>query len=127
LQKLNFQWFKDGLPIQGATNWEYILDDAPVTAAGNYSVRIENTVGVYTSKNIPVNVLDKPMLQLINPKLVENFFIFELPEHYTGSYSVICKDTIDEQQWIFLKRWTQRMVLFRLKVSLLEQLRNFSD
>jgi len=89
--------------FRGATNWEYILDDAPVTAAGNYSIRIENTVGVYTSKNIPVNVLDKPMLQLINPKLVENFFTFELPDHYTGSYSVICKDTIDEQQWKFLK------------------------
>jgi hypothetical protein len=46
---LSYQWLKDGAAIAGATSQSLTLTNVPLTAAGNYTVRITNSAGTTTS------------------------------------------------------------------------------
>jgi len=46
---LDYQWFKDGVPIPGATGPTLTLPDAQCEDAGSYTVRVSNSAGAVTS------------------------------------------------------------------------------
>lgn len=48
-QPFTFQWRKDGVDISGATGSSYIVDQATLADAGDYSVWISNSAGFATS------------------------------------------------------------------------------
>ncbi|WMJ73977.1 immunoglobulin domain-containing protein [Cytophagaceae bacterium ABcell3] len=51
-----YQWFKDGEPIEGATESTYTVPSASVADAGSYYVVVTNDNGSVTSDEIHVNV-----------------------------------------------------------------------
>ncbi len=53
---LSYQWFKDGTAIGGATSSTLSLPGVTTANAGNYSVKISNSVSSVTSTGIAVNV-----------------------------------------------------------------------
>ncbi len=53
----SFQWFKDSVPIPGATDAVYTIPSAGLTDEGYYSVRLANTCGSITSEAVAVRVL----------------------------------------------------------------------
>ncbi len=53
-----YQWRKNGEPIPGATSATLNLPDAPLTAAGNYTVEVSNLVGSVVSQVATVTVQD---------------------------------------------------------------------
>jgi subtilase family serine protease len=53
---LSYQWSFDGTNIAGATNSIYVLPDAQLANAGNYSVLITNALGSILSSNATLTV-----------------------------------------------------------------------
>jgi hypothetical protein len=101
--ELHYQWFKDGVIVPGATNWEYVIEDAPITASGIYSIRIENEVGTYLSRDIVVKVQDMPVPLLVNAKLDGNMLTTEIQNNEGIVYSIEYKNELSEPDWILLK------------------------
>lgn len=54
---VNYQWFKDGALIPGATNASYELGTTNTTHSGVYTVQVSNGCGSVTSNNANVTVL----------------------------------------------------------------------
>ena len=55
-EPLSYQWFKDGVAIEGATSAEYALGQAGVADAGKYRVKITNEGGEIMSTEVAVGV-----------------------------------------------------------------------
>ncbi|MDI9401165.1 MAG: lamin tail domain-containing protein [Verrucomicrobiota bacterium] len=56
---LQYQWFKDGQPIEGAVNPTYTIDSVSATDAGLYQVTISNAKGSRTSREAELIVKEK--------------------------------------------------------------------
>jgi len=54
---LAFQWYKNNVPIPGATNVTYSVASASVTNSGNYYVYVQNTAGNTNSAVATVSIL----------------------------------------------------------------------
>ncbi|MDR3457537.1 MAG: hypothetical protein P4N60_08830 [Verrucomicrobiae bacterium] len=52
----HYQWFKEQVPLLGATNNVYAVSNATLENAGNYYLSVSNQVNVVTSAVIPVAV-----------------------------------------------------------------------
>ncbi len=52
----NYQWFKDGSPLSGATSASYTITSAQTTHAGSYVVTVGNTAGTATSNGAALTV-----------------------------------------------------------------------
>lgn len=62
-QGLTYQWYKDGVPVPGATNIVYAAG-----AAGNYKVRVfAQPCSAATSDEVTVNVIPPPTASIIAP------------------------------------------------------------
>lgn len=57
---LAYQWFRNGLPVAGATSAQLDLDGANPDEAGRYQVTITNAFGVVTSEEAALTVMDVP-------------------------------------------------------------------
>jgi hypothetical protein len=66
-QPLAFQWFTNGTPLPGATNWWLDLPGPLTNDSGVYSVMVSNALGVLTSSNAVVSVLSCPPFFLTQP------------------------------------------------------------
>jgi hypothetical protein len=55
-EPLSYQWYKDGVAIDGATSADFAVGQASVADAGNYSVKITNEGGDITSGDALVGV-----------------------------------------------------------------------
>ena len=56
-----YQWFKDGIPISGATSAEYVIPSVTISDAANYACKITNTVATeltLSSNPITLQVLN---------------------------------------------------------------------
>jgi sugar lactone lactonase YvrE len=68
---LNYQWTKDGININGATNNEYVNLNVQANDAGIYSVAVTNIAGKLTSSNamltvnVPPTVITEPQSRSI--------------------------------------------------------------
>lgn len=56
---VNFQWFKNGKPVNGATKTELILEHVNRKDAAAYSLRAENPSGTVTSQKAAVKVTSR--------------------------------------------------------------------
>lgn len=56
-----FQWFKDGVGVEGQTNQNFVKSNVTLADAGIYSVWAANIAGETTSTNIPVYVFEGPV------------------------------------------------------------------
>ncbi len=54
---LSFQWYRDGVPVDGATDSSLVLENASAEAAGSYSVVVTNSKGQVTSNAVRVDVV----------------------------------------------------------------------
>ncbi len=66
-QPLAFQWFTNGAPLPGATNWWLDVPVPLTNNSGTYSVIISNALGVLTSSNAVVSVLSRSPFFLTQP------------------------------------------------------------
>jgi hypothetical protein len=57
---LSYLWRFNGTNLSGATNFTLTLADVQLTNAGNYSVRVTNSLGSITSSNALLTVLTPP-------------------------------------------------------------------
>lgn len=62
-EELEYQWFKGGIPINGATNSVYSLADADASVAGDYSVEIKNAFGSIEDGPVHVRVYLAPHIE----------------------------------------------------------------
>ncbi|MCX8154974.1 MAG: immunoglobulin domain-containing protein [Verrucomicrobiae bacterium] len=60
---LNYQWFKDGVPIAGAVTSTYSIASATPAHQGNYTVQVSNAGGSVTSAAATLTVLTPPRLE----------------------------------------------------------------
>ena len=56
---LEYQWFKDGSPIEGATSPGFVIASASLSDAGIYTVRVSNAKGSQTSRGAQLTVKEK--------------------------------------------------------------------
>jgi hypothetical protein len=66
---INYQWRKDGVNISGATNSSYSILGVNFTHAGNYTVRVYNSLSDLTSSNAVLTVFqdtDGPIMMSAN-------------------------------------------------------------
>ena len=54
---LSYQWKKDNVTVAGATGATFTLNSLTASAGGSYAVVITNSIGVATSRSVPVNVV----------------------------------------------------------------------
>jgi hypothetical protein len=60
-----FQWFRNGEPVEGATNAALTFEAVQRSQAGNYTVRVSNAAGVVTSRSAMLSVIvPTPTLRL---------------------------------------------------------------
>jgi alpha-tubulin suppressor-like RCC1 family protein len=62
---LNYQWLQNGTNILNATNASLIISNAPLAAAGNYQLVVNNSYGAVTSKVAMLTVI--PTAPLLPP------------------------------------------------------------
>ena len=55
-EPLSYQWFKDGVAIDGATSADFAVGQASVADAGKYSVKVTNEAGEITSAEASIGV-----------------------------------------------------------------------
>ena len=69
---LQYQWYKDGTAITGATSGTYTINNAQLTNAGEYSVTVTdgaNNIIVSNAAKVNVSTKDVPPLPLIQRKV----------------------------------------------------------
>lgn len=59
---LEFQWFRDGTALAGATSQQLAIGSCQRSDAGRYTVKVGNSGGSVTSEGIEVVVLDPPSI-----------------------------------------------------------------
>jgi alpha-tubulin suppressor-like RCC1 family protein len=59
---LTVQWFHDGTPIDGATNFGFALADIRFGDAGNYTLAVVNGVGQSNNQTTVLTVLSEPVV-----------------------------------------------------------------
>lgn len=64
---ISYQWYKDNLPLAGATNNTYAVADATVGDSGNYYLIVTNSGGADTSMVAQVTVSTN-VLRVLSPK-----------------------------------------------------------
>lgn len=60
----NYQWYKDGTPISGATSNRLTISADSVSETGSYSVVVANAYGTIQSRNALITVSEPPSLSL---------------------------------------------------------------
>ena len=70
---LSYQWSKNNVPIDGATDKTYIIEELNSTNAGNYFVTIKNDAGEITNNTpigidviYPVEIISQPKKVIIS-------------------------------------------------------------
>jgi hypothetical protein len=53
----SYQWFKNGMPVRGATSSSLIIQDASASDGGNYAVTVKNDAMRVASDRIVLSVL----------------------------------------------------------------------
>lgn len=65
---VEYQWFRDGVPIVGATNPKLVLPAAESGQSGRYSVRVGNSTGAVSSADMALTILDEaPKVRGLSP------------------------------------------------------------
>ncbi len=67
---INYQWKKDGVPIDGATGPALIIPSAGFADTGSYSVTVSNGVGTVNSAPATLTVLPEPTFANLTDNLV---------------------------------------------------------
>jgi trimeric autotransporter adhesin len=63
-EPLNYQWFSNAGPIEGATNAAFILAGAQVSQEGDYWVVVSDPLGSVTSSEALLTVIEPPSIEL---------------------------------------------------------------
>ncbi len=83
-QPITYQWFKNKLPIAGATSSSYVINSADYGDIGDYAVKASNDVG--SGWTAPSTDPDKPGAADDNFRLImSNAFLIELEDYNFGS------------------------------------------
>lgn len=84
---LALQWFKDGNPLDGATNATLALPAAQFADAGDYHLTASNELGVAQSIAVPVGIVDSAPAFMLQPTNGMAFYgsPFELGASVIGS------------------------------------------
>ncbi|MEO5959085.1 MAG: hypothetical protein ABIZ49_13980, partial [Opitutaceae bacterium] len=80
---LTYQWSKDGVPVAGATAFDFKFPGVALTDAGNYSVAVSNPAGTATSRRAmltvtpatPVRIVTQPQGVISNVGGSANFAV----------------------------------------------------
>jgi hypothetical protein len=106
---MTFQWRHNGVPIPGATNTQFALDDVQAVHDGFYDVVVTDGIGPITSRAARLTVLIRP--GVLN--LVTNYFVVQggdvtlslevegtLPMSYRwrSNFTTLTQETIDQHQ-----------------------------
>jgi alpha-tubulin suppressor-like RCC1 family protein len=90
-QPMTYQWYLDGVALNGATATNYLIADATLDLAGNYTVVVSNYVGMVTSV-VAVLSVDVPstlsLTSSLNPSGYKAGLVFAAsvtPSDATGS------------------------------------------
>ena len=62
LKQVSYQWKKDGIAIEDATDATYMIENVGINDSGNYTVTIGNSAGSVTSSVAELTVLAKPII-----------------------------------------------------------------
>jgi hypothetical protein len=92
---MRFQWFKEGEALPGATSRKLTFAPLVLTNAGNYKVRVENSLGFTISSNAVVTVNidhDAPIITLLSPVAgFQESDIFTLQGSIADAYPVTAR------------------------------------
>jgi outer membrane protein assembly factor BamB len=86
-QPFAYQWKKNGVNIQGATNATLTFNSVLVSDAGNYSVVVTNSAGADTSALAVLTVIERPVL-IVQPWSSVSGFSFSFAGHSNTLYRV---------------------------------------
>ena len=75
----SWQWFKNGVEIEGATESRLVLEGVTLTDAGNYSVRVSNEMGNTLSSQAPLTLVAVPETIYVNALDQRYFLDLEAP------------------------------------------------
>lgn len=64
---LAFQWFKDGNPIEDATNQNLVIPSSQFSDAGSYHLTASNALGFAQSLAVPVNIIEGAPVLMSQP------------------------------------------------------------
>lgn len=70
---LQFQWFKDNIPVPGQNQAEYVLQDARSSASGEYRFQVWNRYGTNTSQTAVLIVEPRPPNDLFTNRIDISF------------------------------------------------------
>jgi hypothetical protein len=65
---LAYQWRRQGVDLSGATNAQWVLNNARVEDAGSYTVRVSNALGTVTSRTANLTVIGYEPVILTQPQ-----------------------------------------------------------
>ncbi len=90
---LTYQWMKDGVAINGATQANYSIASVATTHNGQYSVKVSNTLGQVTSNAVQLSVGSVPVITTQPLPLTKAVGI-------AASFSVVASGTDLTFQWM---------------------------
>ena len=65
-EPLQYQWFKDGLPLSGKTEPTISIETTSISDGGDYYAKVVNQVGQSTSSTASVDIGEKPNFQFVS-------------------------------------------------------------
>jgi hypothetical protein len=96
LGEKDFQWIKDGVPIQGAHSQNLVISSVTQDDLGNYSVLVSNSFGAAMSK--PARLTLKSPIRITSSVLLDSGYIKITGKAPRGS-SVAIETSSDLTQW----------------------------
>jgi hypothetical protein len=99
---LNYQWLLAGTNLTSAINADYAVSNAQPTAAGSYSVTVNNNYGSATSSMANLTVILPPMVPMLTETNGTASFGFTLSVIPNLTYQVEYKTNLSQADWINL-------------------------
>jgi hypothetical protein len=102
VKPISYQWYKGGVPVEGATVDKLKLASAQVADAGNYFVVVANNAGAVTSRVATVTIEAAAELKLSNVSYAGGVCSFSVPTAQGVTYAIEYKNALEETAWKLL-------------------------